>query len=132
MTLDRTDLPIDGPLFSVAGNSERFVTVGGFGEGVIDENEGSGWVFSSATAKQPLTGVAISGGPGVRGRPARNDPRSQQELGAGVGGNLAGLARRVHPDPDGGVWATGGMFNKTPTTDGVLVYKGPPLSGAFQ
>jgi hypothetical protein len=39
-TLDRMDVPVEVSLLSVAGNAERFVTVGGAFDGVLYENAG--------------------------------------------------------------------------------------------
>ena len=128
--LERVDVPVDGSLLSVAGNSQRFTTVGGAFTGVIYENDGSGWKSVLPSGGPTLTGVAVS---------------EDQAYAVGQFGTVlsrdddGGWAvdkprvtdQNLHAawiDPSGGVWAVGGRFDTPPTKDGVLIHKGDPVS----
>jgi len=119
-------------LFSIAGNSKRFVTVGGAFDGVLYENAGSGWVSALPAGGMLLTGVAVSEDDGFavgqfgtilrRGDAswaADGEPSTQENLHA------------TWIDPSGGAWAVGGQFDTVPTQAGVLLHKGDPLKGSF-
>jgi hypothetical protein len=131
-TLDRIDVPIEAPLLSVAGNAERFITVGGAFDGVLYENEGSGWRAAIPPGGPRLAGIAVStdlayavGEFGVvlrRGSSGWSTDQSQV------------TAENLHAawiDPAGGVWAVGGDYDVQPTKMGVLLHKGELLRGAF-
>ena len=131
--LTRMDVPVEASLFSVAGNSERFITVGGAFDGVIYENAGTGWVSALPSGGPLLTGVNVSADDayavgqfgtilrrGADGTWAVDgDPVTQQNLHA------------TFIDPSGDAWAVGGQFDATPMTAGVLVHKGETQGGMF-
>lgn len=128
--LERMDVPVEASLLSVAGNSKRFVTVGGSFDGVLYENDGSGWKAALPPGGPTLTGVAVS----------EDDAYAVGQFGAvlrrGDGGTWAVDKPRVTDqnlhaawiDPSGGVWAVGGHFDTPPMRDGVLIHKGDPIS----
>ena len=131
-TFERMDVPTDATLLSVAGNTERFISVGGNFDGVLFENTGDGWVSALATGGPRLTGVAVSA----------TDAYAVGEFGSILqrsGGAWAIEQPRVtnedlHAawiDPDGNVWAVGGDFESVPTGAGVLLHKGQPLQGSI-
>jgi hypothetical protein len=113
------------PLFTVHGTAKRAFAVGG--DGVILENDGSGWKSAKEDIKRTINGVS-----------ARNDD-------AWAVGSYGGIVRRdastawvqeqtgletlddfhgVWIDPDGGVWCAGGQLGAAPYTDGRIWYRG--------
>jgi hypothetical protein len=131
--LAREDVPVDASLLSVAGNAERFIAVGGAFDGVLYENDGSGWRSALPTGGPLLTGVAVSdkqayavgqfgtvlrrGSSGWSSEPPRV---TDQNLHA------------VWIDPAGGAWAVGGHYDTPPMSAGVLIHKGEPVLGSLQ
>jgi hypothetical protein len=129
---ERLDLPVTDSMFSVAGNAERYITVGGSFDGKLFENEGSGWQSAIPTGGPILTGVAVSA----------NDAYAVGQFGTILrrGGNGTWAVEKTRAtdqnlhaawiDPSGGAWVVGGHFDP-PMRDGVLVYKGEPLQGSI-
>jgi len=129
-TLDRMDVPVEASLLSVAGNSQRFVTVGGAFDGVLYENDGSGWKSALPPGGPRLTGVAVS----------ETDAYAVGQTGTvlrrGSDGTWASEKLRltqqnlhaVWIDPTGGAWAVGGQYDTPPMSAGVLLHKGEPIS----
>lgn len=131
-SLDRTDVMVDAPLLSVAGNDEFFATVGGQFAGVLYENDGSGWKSKISQSGPLLTGVAVSDAGayavGQYGSVLHRDDGGTWNIEKAVTQeNLHG----AYIDPDGGVWAAGGKFDTAPLTSGVLLHKGAALKGTF-
>src|SRR5262249_14252928 len=58
-TLEPSSTGIMESMFTVHANSQRFVTVGGFGTGLILENEGSGWQNASPAGAPAFIGVCL-------------------------------------------------------------------------
>jgi len=130
-TLKRTDVPVEASLLSVAGNAERFVTVGGAFDGVLYENEGSGWHSAVPTGGPLLTGVAVSDDQyvavGQFGTVLRRGS-------SGWSSDKPVTDQNLHAawiDPAGGMWAVGGHYDTPPMSAGVLIHKGDPLQGSF-
>lgn len=132
-SLERMDVPVDASLLSIAGNGERFVTVGGNFDGVLYENDGSGWKSALPTGGPRLTGVAVSADTayavgqtgtvlrrGSDGTWAVQKPRATNE-------NL----HAVWIDPDGGVWSVGGQYDTPPMRAGVLIHSGKTTPAAL-
>jgi hypothetical protein len=129
-TLDRVDVPIDVSLLSVAGNAERFVTVGGTSDGVLYENDGSGWRAALPRGGSRLTGVAVSA----------DQAYAVGQFGTVLGRDKSGKWSTEKPrvtdqdlhaawiDQSGGAWAVGGRFDATPMSAGVLLHKGDPVA----
>jgi hypothetical protein len=131
-TLERVDVPVEASLLSVAGNAERFVTVGGAFDGVLYENDGSGWKSALPTGGPLLTGVAVSDDQayavGQFGTVLRRGSSGwSSEKSRVTDENL----HAAWIDPDGGVWAVGGHFDTPPMRAGVLIHKGDPVQGSF-
>jgi hypothetical protein len=129
--LDRTDVPIEASLLSVAGNAVRFVTVGGASDGVLYENEGSGWHSALPTGGNRLAGVAVSddqyvavGEFGTVLRRGSNGWSSDKRV---TDENL----HAAWIDPAGGMWAVGGHYDTPPMKDGVLIHRGDPPAASF-
>jgi hypothetical protein len=121
-------------LFTVHADAQRFVTVGGFGTGIILENEGAGWVDRSPKAAQPLVGVCL--GPkdgyavGQYGSVYHRDDSGWAAEDTGI--LLDESLHSVWIDPSGGVWAAGGQVLTTPLVRGVLLHKGNTIPGGIQ
>jgi hypothetical protein len=119
-------------MFTVHANSERFVTVGGFGTGLILENEGSGWSNKSPPGASSLIGVCLDerhayavgelGSVYVRGEQGW----SEEKTGFDLDLDLQSL-HSVWIDPEGGVWSVGGKIRTPPLIDGVMLHKGTPV-----
>ncbi len=122
--------PTTRTLFTVQGSSGLFAAVGGYGTGVVLENDGAGWQDVTPPFAPQLNGVALSGTLGYA---------------AGINGAIyrrAGGAWEPEPtqldvfedfhavwlDPDGGVWAAGGQL-VLPLIRGMLVHRGTAVPG---
>jgi len=135
-SLAPSTIPVaEGSLFSVAGSSARYITVGSdsSGAGVIYENDGGGWKSVLPAGGNLLTGVAVSDDQayavGQHGTIlTRGDSGWSQDSSAT---NLT--TQPLHGafiDSTGGAWAVGGCFdNCTPQSGGVLLHKGNALKG---
>jgi hypothetical protein len=123
-------------LFTVHGNSQRFVAVGGYGTGLILEravpDADSTWVNVSPPSAPSIVGVCLTEKAGyavgefgyvaTRGRGGWQDEKTSFDVTLGV--------RSLHSvwlDPDGGVWTVGGEIRELPLTDGVMLHKGKPV-----
>lgn len=116
-------------LFTIHGNDTLITAVGGFGSGVIVEFDG--FSFSDVTDAGTPTlngvfltannfGVAVGADASVAFRGMDGEWTFQ----------TTGLrtARDFHAtwvDPEGGVWAVGGIVVSEPLIDGILAYYGP-------
>jgi len=128
--LERMDVPVEASLLSVAGNAERFVTVGGQSDGVLYENDGSGWKSALPPGGPKLTGVAVS----------EDQAYAVGEFGSVLRRGSSGgwtidkphvTDQNLHAvwiDPAGGAWAVGGHYDTPPMSAGVLIHKGDPVS----
>jgi hypothetical protein len=128
--LSATNVGVDGSMLSVAGNADRFITVGEADGGVIYENDGGGWKSAYSTDGNFLTGVAVSADDayavGQFGTVLHRTDAWAADKGV-TSQNLHG----AFIDPTGGVWAAGGQFDSTPMTAGVLIHKGVTVEGAL-
>lgn len=113
-------------LFTVAADAERFVAVGGFGNGAILENDASGWHDASPTAAPGLVGVALSAqGDYAVGQLGAVYTRGDDGWTAlATGFDLEESLHSVWVDPRGGVWAAGGQVLAFPLSDGTVLYRG--------
>lgn len=129
--LNRSDIDVEAPMLSVACQPQRCIAAGGGFDGAMFENDGGAW-----------TSVWPSGGPVLNGAAATDSAayvvgHAATVLARGDSGwsieNIGGATTlNLHADwidPDGGVWAVGGNFDSTPTTDGVLIHKGQEIAG---
>lgn len=128
-------------LFTVHGNAERFVAVGGFGTGLLLERSvgapvEQAWVSQSPPGAPSIIGVYLteSGGYAVGGFGyvfARDATGWKDE---DTGFEVEFGVRNLHSvwvDPDqGGVWAVGGQVSVAPLSNGVMLHKGAKVPGA--
>ena len=116
-------------LFTVHGDANRFVAVGGFGTGKILENDGSGWRDASPSGAPALIGVCVSShGDYAVGQDGAVFTRGGSGWTAvKLGVSLDESFHSVWIDPTGGVWAVGGQVLTLPLTDGIVVHRGAPL-----
>jgi hypothetical protein len=132
-TLERMDVPVEASLLSVAGNSARFITVGGAFDGVLFENDGSGWRSALPSGGSRLTGVAVS----------EDHAYAVGEFGTVLSRGSSGWSvekphvtdQALHAawiDEAGGAWAVGGKFDTSPTRAGVLIHKGEAVQGGLR
>ena len=137
MQFNEQDYPVamqeGASLLSVACTAKTCIAVGGAFDGVLAENDGTGW-------KQALP----SGGPILNGVGADDtDAYAVGQFGTvlerGSNGKWAaqksGTSQHLHAvwiDPSGGVWAVGGNFDVPPYSAGVVIHKGDALKGSFQ
>lgn len=134
-TLAAEDAGASVSLFTVHGDAERLIAVGGFGVGALLENDGTGWVDASPENAPQLIGVTALGGEayavGVDGVVYRRGDDGVWALEpTRVGAFLPLHAASI--DPDGGVWAVGGQVLSEPLTSGYLIHKGTPVPEGFE
>jgi hypothetical protein len=123
MTADNTN--VGESLFTVHANSHSFVAVGGFGSGIVLENDGNGWMNVTPDGAFGLIGVCVSEDAGyvvgqfgeIQRRTADGWVREGEDL------FLDESLHAVWIDPDGGVWAVGGQVLAFPLVRGVLLHK---------
>jgi hypothetical protein len=124
-------------LFTVHGNGQRFVTVGGFGTGLLLEHAigapaSDAWVNMSPPGAPSLIGVCLTdqGGHAVGefGYVAERGPNGWVSEDTGLDAVFG--VRNLHSvwiDPEGGVWAAGGEVRVPPLVNGILVHRGDPV-----
>ncbi|HKE15614.1 MAG TPA: hypothetical protein VKB80_12140 [Kofleriaceae bacterium] len=123
----------DASLFSISGNDERFITVGGAFDGVIYENEGDGWNSAlEPGGSELLSGVVVRDDQAYAvGHFGTILRRGAEGWTPEEGGDQLSQ-ENLHAtwiDPAGGVWVVGGQFDAPRTTAGVLLHKGTPIQG---
>jgi hypothetical protein len=122
-------------LFTVHGNSQRFVTVGGFGTGLLLEHPvgapaSAAWVDMSPTGAQSIIGVCATEGDGGHavgdfGYVAERGPSGWVSEETGLE-DVFGV-RSLHSvwiDASGGVWAAGGEVRVPPLVNGIMLHRG--------
>jgi hypothetical protein len=115
------------PLFSVYGNAETVVAVGGFNAGFILEREAGDFTNRSAAGTIQMNGVFISedGTGAAVGRElnvAFRDADGWEVQDTSLPVNLDFHANWI--DSEGGMWAVGGNLISEPIDQGILVYHG--------
>lgn len=118
--------PTESALFTVHGNRDRMVAVGGFGTGVFIENSGDGWQdVTPPDSMQPI-GVFMTdtGGyaVGADGSVWHRDADGWQAETTGL--PIFDALHAVWVDETGGVWAVGGQVQAFPLIRGLMLYKG--------
>lgn len=113
-------------LFTTHMDSDTIVAVGGFGTGVLLENDGTGWRDVVPPSTSGLLGVWLSGNDegyavGESGEVVRRTATGWAEEDHGLA--LAENLHAVWVDPDGGVWAVGGQLAATPPRDGIILHR---------
>ncbi|MBM3945380.1 MAG: hypothetical protein FJ317_07845 [SAR202 cluster bacterium] len=115
-------------LFTVHADAGLYAAVGGFGSGVIVENDGGGWKDVTPDGAPQVIGIYLTGtgqgyAVGVEGSVLRRDGNRWKIVDTGL--TIDGAFHSVWVDPSGGVWAVGGQVLAPPLIDGVMVYKRP-------
>jgi hypothetical protein len=121
-------------LFTVHADAERFVTVGGYGTGLILEHDGTAWQDVSPEGASSVIGVHLTGdgdgwAVGQFGAVYRRGSGGWTEETTGFILNGVQSFHSVWVDPDGGVWAVGGEVTVFPLRNGVMVYRGDTIPG---
>jgi hypothetical protein len=112
-------------LFTVAGREDIVTAVGGFGTGVIVENDGSGWKDVTPPGTPHIVGVWL--GPdaafaaGLEGAVLSREDGTWEAVDTGI--DVTGALHTVWADPEGGVWAVGGQVLFPPLVDGIMIHK---------
>jgi hypothetical protein len=129
--LSGTELPVDessaAPLFTVSACGGRPAAVGGSGNGLLFEWDGSAWQDRSPDFASPLNGVCGCEEP----RFAVGQQASVYERADGAWTEMwqADPSRQdFHAcwvDDEGGLWAVGGHVISDPLDQGMLAYGGP-------
>lgn len=123
-------------LFTVHGNSQRFVTVGGFGTGLLLEHPVTApasepWLDMTPADAPSIIGVCLTeqGGHAVGefGYVAQRGASGWVTEDTGLDTIGARSLHSVWIDPAGGVWAAGGEVRVPPLVDGLLVHRGEPV-----
>lgn len=115
-------------IFTVHTRGERVVAVGGLGTGVVLEREPATdrWVDVTPEMTQQMIGVWLTdeGGwaAGVYGAMLRRESGGWVPEDNGFA--LAESLHAVWVDPEGGVWAVGGMVLAEPLVHGLLLHRG--------
>ncbi len=118
------------PLLTVDVAGENPVAVGGQGNGLILEYDGTDWLDKSPDFEAGYNGVCSGAGAswavGIRGQRARREAdgswTSDRERGVD-----SWISRDWHGctvDPDGGVWTVGGRIAARPLKEGAIGYEG--------
>lgn len=118
--------PTTRTLFTVHGDADRTVAVGGFQSGVILEHDGTAWSDVTPADAPQMTGVCAGSGKlyaaGVYGGVMRREEGAWRVEDTGL--VLRDDFHGVWIDPDAGVWAVGGQVAAFPLVRGMLVYMG--------
>lgn len=133
------DADTDRRLFTVHGppsGEPGFVAVGGFGDGVITELDGTTWhdvtpepaplALFGVRMESPDHGFAV----GDQGTVVEKRGAAWELLDTGF--ELFNPFHAVWVDPDGGVWAVGGEVLSPIPVDGMLLHRGPEVSDAIE
>ncbi|MCB9761121.1 MAG: hypothetical protein H6739_14875 [Alphaproteobacteria bacterium] len=128
-----TDADVDttnAPLLTVDAGGERPIAVGGQGNGLILEYDGSAWRDVSPAFEPGFNGVCA--GAGLAWAVGQHGARSTREGGAWISDYTQEVEALTLEDwhgcaldPDGGLWTVGGQLTSRPLTRGVAGYQGP-------
>lgn len=115
-------------LFTIHGNNDIAITVGGSGEqGKILEFQENVWKEVSPKETPHIIGIRVKGeigyAVGIRGTVLKRDNNGWRKVNTGI--NLSEAFHSVWIDPEGGVWAVGGKVLAPPLVDGVMIYRAP-------
>ena len=115
-------------LFTVHGNKDIAITVGGSGEeGKILEYQGSAWKEIALKETPHIIGIRVQGetgyAVGIRGTVLERNNNEWRKVNTGI--NLSEAFHSVWIDSEGGVWAVGGKVLAPPLVDGVMIYRAP-------
>jgi len=139
-----TEIPTDAeaatataPLLTVNVGGERPLAVGGAGNGLILEYDGSAWLDRTPEFQPGYNGVCARGGAawavgvfGVRSR--RIDGRWESDTDRELVRSIDDDWHACVVTPGGDVWMVGGRISARPLTDGVVGYLGSDPMPAVQ
>jgi len=113
-------------LFTVAGGGGVVAAVGGFGTGVIVENDGEGWADVTPEGTPHVIGVWLGDdetgyAAGLDGAVLMRRDGEWKAIDTGI--KVKGALHTVWVDPEGGVWAVGGQVLSSPLVDGIMIHK---------
>ena len=119
-------------LFTVCGDAERYVAVGGFGTGALIENDGSGWIEATPAGSSLLNGCSF-GADGEGYATAADGAVFRRDDGQWTAEPRVAFdtLHAVMVDASGDVWAVGGKVLSAPLEDGLLIHKGPAVPEGF-
>lgn len=111
-------------LFTVHGNQETVIAVGGLGDGAIIENTGDAWVTPLTPEEMPYLMGIHSGryatyAVGVQGSVLHKTDLGWETVDTGL--DLPEHLHAVWQDEKGDVWAVGGQVIAPPLVDGVVI-----------
>ncbi len=130
-TYERVEVPLGRPLFTVHGNGDEILAVGGVESGHIVHAEGKSLHDDTPSGVVPqFNGVWLEPGgdavaAGIGGAVWKRSAGEWAELDAPP--KLLADLHSTYVDPDGGVWAVGGFILTEPLHDGVLMHYGPSI-----
>lgn len=124
------EVPTDtSPLLTVDVGGERPIAVGGAGNGLILEYDGTDWRDASPDFQPGFNGVCA--GAGTAWAVGQAGARAQRVDGAWVSDNDADIERTTSLDwhgcaieEDGSLWTVGGRIGSRPLIQGVIGYTG--------
>ena len=132
-TFARVATETDRTLFTVHGDAERIIAVGGFVDGAIVEADGARFVDVTPERAPQLAGVfqgdEAAFAVGIGGAVYSSESGAWARVSTGL--TLREDLHSVWQDERGGVWAVGGQVLSSPLVSGVLIYRGaevPPGS----
>ncbi len=130
-TFDVVESNVESTLFSVAGDGERVVIVGGASNCTLLEGQGGAALVDRTPALAPLLqGVALEGAngwaSGAMGLVMRREGEAWVEVDHGLELHVQSL-HAVWIDPQGGVWSVGGDVLGPSLSDGVIIHRGPAV-----
>jgi hypothetical protein len=126
------DVPQYAKLFTVHGNDDETLAVGGFGDGVMVRAAPDGLVDVSPAGAEQLNGVWLSSdgdalAVGVHGGLWwRHDNRWRDQVRHAPIVSLD--YHSAYIDPDGGLWAVGGQIVSAPYGEGMLAHLGAAVA----
>jgi hypothetical protein len=117
-------------LFTVAGNAQLVVAVGGGGNGVLVEGVGGTFADRTPALSGLIQGISVrpdgtAWASGARGAMYTRDASGWREVDTGL--PFETMVQSLHAtwvDPTGGVWAVGGSVLSTDLDNGVIIHFG--------
>jgi len=130
-TFDVVESGVESTLFTVAGDGDRVVIVGGASNGTLLEgHSGAALVDRTPEFVPLLQGVALKGeyawGAGAMGLVLAREGEAWVPVNHGLGLDVQSL-HAVWLDPQGGVWSVGGDVLGPSLDAGVIIHRGPTV-----
>jgi hypothetical protein len=122
---------VDSTLFTVTGDGDRVIIVGGASNGTVLEGHAGGELAPRAPQHTPLLqGVAVAGdqawASGAMGVLMRREGEAWVEVDHGLPLEVQSL-HAVWIDPRGGVWSVGGDVLDSSLDAGTIIHRGHPV-----